>query len=144
MWWGVGDWGLGKEKCCCLSRLIDTHEWEISRGSLAIQWVDGASSLAVDDCGLTQYDNQANEYGPQGAHAQLQALPLLDQLAVLAPIALRTDASIPQPGLQIDAGGPVQTGQVQALVPVHTALGVRGHDATLAATGTRNRRTAEL
>lgn len=83
---------------------------------------------------LTQYDNEADEYGPQGAHAQLEALSLLDQLAVLAPIALRADAPIPEPRLQIDAGGPVQAGQVQALVPVHTALGVRGHDATLAAT----------
>lgn len=56
---------------------------------------------------LTQYDNQANEYGAQGAHAKLQPLSLLHQLTVLAPIALGADAAIAETGLQIDAGAAV-------------------------------------
>lgn len=125
----------GRQECCCLSRLIVTHEWEIFGSRLAHgEYSEYQRSTAVVLLVLTQYDNQADEYGPQCAHAQLQALPLLDELTVLAPVSLGTDAPIPETGLQIDAGGSIQAGQVQALVAIHTALGVRGHDATLAAT----------
>lgn len=74
---------------------------------------------------LTQYDNQANEYGAQGAHAKLQTLSLLHQFTVLAPIALGANAAISQTWLQIDARAPVQAGHVQAFVAIDTALGIR-------------------
>lgn len=78
----------GRQECCCLSRLIVTHEWEIFGSRLAHgEYSEYQRSTAVVLLVLTQYDNQADEYGPQCAHAQLQALPLLDELTVLAPVS---------------------------------------------------------
>lgn len=86
---------------------------------------------------LTQYDQQANQYGCQCAHAQLQRLPLLHQFAILAPKAIRTDATVTQTWVQIDASGTIQTWQVQAFVAIHAAFGVWRHDASFTATTRR-------
>lgn len=42
---------------------------------------------------LTQYDQQANENGRQGAHAQLEGLTLLHQLTTFAPEAVGANAA---------------------------------------------------
>lgn len=42
---------------------------------------------------LTQYDQQANEDGRQGAHAQLEGLTLLHQLTALAPETVGANAA---------------------------------------------------
>lgn len=42
---------------------------------------------------LTQYDQQADEDGRQGAHAQLEGLTLLHQLTTLAPETVGANAA---------------------------------------------------
>jgi len=45
-----------------------------------------------------------------------------------------TDATISESGLEIDASGTVHAGHIEALVAIHTALGIGRHNASFAAT----------
>lgn len=83
---------------------------------------------------LTEYDEQADQYGGQRAHAEFQFLALLDQLTVLSPKTVRTYASVPDPRVLVQAYAAVPAWAVQALVFVHASFPVRRHDASLAAT----------
>lgn len=83
---------------------------------------------------LTQNDQEADQDRRQGTHAELQGLTLLHQLAILAPEPVGANAAISQPGLEINAGGPVHAGHVEALVSIHAALGIGRHNASFAAT----------
>lgn len=105
------------------AKLQELSEREDPAGWLG--WLVGCLGCGCPVTVLTQYDNQANEYGAQGAHAELQTLSLLHQFTVLAPIALGANAAISQTWLQIDARAPVQAGHVQAFVAIDTALGIR-------------------
>lgn len=83
---------------------------------------------------LTQNDQKADQNRRQGAHTKLQGLTLLHQLTVLAPETVGTNATISQAGLEINASGTVHTGHIEALVAIHTALGIGRHNASFAAT----------
>ena len=79
---------------------------------------------------LTQDDEEANQDGGEGAHAEPEDLLLLHQLAVGAGEAAGTDAGVALVGVPVDAGPAVDAGVVQALVPVLAPLPVRGHALT--------------
>lgn len=83
---------------------------------------------------LTQYDQQANEDGCQGAHAQLEGLTLLHQLTAFAPETVGANATEAETRLKINAGGAVHAGHVEALVAIHATLRIGRHNASLAAT----------
>lgn len=82
---------------------------------------------------LTKNDEQADKDGGECPHAQFECLALLYQLAVLAPEAVRTVATVPKSGLLVDASTPVEAWQVEALVLVHAVLAVLRHHAPLTA-----------
>jgi len=77
---------------------------------------------------LTKNDQETDEDGRQRAHAKLQRLTFLDQLAVLAPETVRTNATVSESRILVDAPAAVQAGIVDALVLVHAALVVRRRD----------------
>lgn len=73
---------------------------------------------------LTKNDEQADKDGGECPHAQFERLALLYQFAVLAPEAVWTVATVPKPGLLVDASTPVEARQVEALVLVHAVLAI--------------------
>lgn len=88
---------------------------------------------------LTKNDQETDENGRQCAHAKLERLSFLNQFAVLAPETVRTDASVTESRILIDASATVQAGIVNALILVHASFVVRRRDPSLSATATNNR-----
>lgn len=86
---------------------------------------------------LTENDQKADENRRQRAHAQLERLTLLDQLAILAPEAIGANASVSEARVLIDTPATVQAGIVDALVFVHASLVVRRGDPSLPAPATQ-------
>lgn len=82
---------------------------------------------------LTHNDKEADEYGGERAHAELERAALLHQLAVLAPEALGAVAAVA--GLAVAAAASVAAREVQALVLVHAPLAVARQHQTLTAAG---------
>lgn len=68
---------------------------------------------------LTKYKEETAHDGGEGAHAQFDGLPLLEDVTVLAQEPGRADASIPHSRLLVDTDAPVTAGAVKALILVH-------------------------
>lgn len=69
---------------------------------------------------LTKYKEETSDNGGEGAHAEFDSLPLLQDVTVLAQKPSGADAPIPHPRLLVDADAAVTAGAVKALVLVHT------------------------
>lgn len=74
---------------------------------------------------LTDNQQKTGDYSSQGTCAEFQRLPFLEELAAFAPVRVRTDALVLEPGLLVDAGSSVQTRVVQTLVPIDAGFALR-------------------
>ena len=83
----------------------------------------------------TQDDEEADQDGRQGAHAQPQDLGLLHQLTVGPGVAAGAEAGVALRVVAVDAGAAVLTRIVQTLIPVLASLAIRGHTLATGAPG---------
>jgi hypothetical protein len=86
---------------------------------------NNSTNSIANEAILTKDNQETDEDGRQRAHAKLQRLTFLNQLAVLAPETVRTNATVSESRILVDTSAAVQAGIVDALVLVHAALVVR-------------------
>lgn len=79
---------------------------------------------SVGPSSLTEYVEQANEYGRERRHAEPHHLLLVPRPAVQAPVSVRTDTVVSFAVQQVDAAPAVQARVAQALVGVRAVLAV--------------------